>query len=103
MNHTGPGGTNTPLDAVLNLSTHHRGHEEFYASAPRELAVTRRSAAELVSRAADLSSDSAGLVNDNERRWRVFHDRMASIVERHRSADPSGTIGPGPVPRTDAA
>jgi hypothetical protein len=34
------------------------------------------SAAELVSRAADLFSDSAGLVHDNERRWREFRRRV---------------------------
>jgi hypothetical protein len=38
------------------------------------------SAAELVDRAADLLSDSAGLVHDNERRWRVFHQRVESLV-----------------------
>jgi hypothetical protein len=38
------------------------------------------SAAELINRAADLCSDSAGLVNDNERRWRVFRERVTEIV-----------------------
>ena len=38
------------------------------------------SAAEVVSRAADLCSDSAGLVHDNERRWRVFRARVAEVV-----------------------
>jgi len=38
------------------------------------------SAAELLNRAADLSSESATLVNDNERRWRVFRQRVAEIV-----------------------
>lgn len=37
------------------------------------------SAAELISHAADLSSDSAGLVHDNERRWRSFRERVAAI------------------------
>jgi hypothetical protein len=41
------------------------------------------SAAELINRAADLCSDSAGLVNDNERRWRVFRHRVNEIVETH--------------------
>jgi hypothetical protein len=35
---------------------------------------------EMVNRAADLCSDSAGLVNDNERRWRVFRHRVAEVV-----------------------
>jgi hypothetical protein len=37
-------------------------------------------AAELISRAADLLSESAGLVHDNERRWRVFHDRVTRLL-----------------------
>jgi hypothetical protein len=38
------------------------------------------SAAELISHAADLCSDSAGLVHDNERRWRTFRQRVTSLV-----------------------
>jgi hypothetical protein len=37
------------------------------------------SAAELISHAADLCSDSAGLVHDNERRWRTFRQRVAAL------------------------
>jgi len=37
------------------------------------------SAAELINHAADLSAASAILVHDNERRWRVFHDRVERI------------------------
>jgi hypothetical protein len=43
-------------------------------------------AAELISHGADLCSDSAGLVHDNERRWRVFRERV-------QSTDPSGAEG----------
>jgi hypothetical protein len=39
------------------------------------------SAAEIIARAADLCSDSAGLVHDNERRWRVFRARVAEVVD----------------------
>ena len=39
-------------------------------------------AAELIDRAADLLSDSAGLVHDNERRWRAFRARVAAIVDQ---------------------
>jgi hypothetical protein len=48
------------------------------------------SAVEMIDRASDLLSDSAGLVNDNERRWRVFHARVASLMEElaHREDDP---------------
>jgi len=38
------------------------------------------SATELIDRAADLLSDSAGLVHENERRWRVFRRRVEGIV-----------------------
>ena len=38
------------------------------------------SAAELVAHAADLSSESAGLVHGNERRWRVFHERVGQLL-----------------------
>ena len=38
------------------------------------------SAAELISHAADLCSDSAGLVHDNERRWRVIRQRVSEIL-----------------------
>jgi hypothetical protein len=48
-----------------------------------EAAVPRRlySATELMARAADLLSDSAGLVHDNERRWRTFRARVMTIEE----------------------
>jgi hypothetical protein len=38
------------------------------------------SAAELISHAADLCSDSAGLVHDNERRWRTFRQRVGDVL-----------------------
>jgi hypothetical protein len=44
----------------------------------RTYARLLHSAAELIDRAADLLSDSAGLVHDNERRWRIFHERVAT-------------------------
>ena len=47
---------------------------------PRQSAGIVRSAAELIDRATDLCSDSAGLVNDNERRWRVFRERVGQIT-----------------------
>lgn len=40
------------------------------------------SAAELLARAADLLSESAGLVHDNERRWRVFHRCVSEVVDK---------------------
>jgi hypothetical protein len=38
------------------------------------------SAAEMIDHAADLFSEFAGIVHDNERRWRVFHDRVQHVV-----------------------
>jgi hypothetical protein len=45
------------------------------------------SAAEMIGHVADLFSEFAGLVHDNERRWRVFRDRVqefADELERQR-------------------
>lgn len=39
------------------------------------------SASELINRAADLVAESAVLVHDNERRWRVFRARVAAVAE----------------------
>ena len=41
------------------------------------------SAAEMISHAADLCSDSAGLVHDNERRWRTFRHRVGQVLADH--------------------
>ncbi len=49
-------------------------------SGPRVTPARLYSAAEVISHAADLCSDSAGLVHDNERRWRTFRDRVRSVV-----------------------
>jgi hypothetical protein len=38
------------------------------------------SAGEMISHAADLCSDSAGLVHENERRWRTFRRRVAEVL-----------------------
>jgi hypothetical protein len=38
------------------------------------------SAAEMIDYAADLLSDFAGIVHDNERRWRVFRNRAEQIA-----------------------
>lgn len=37
-------------------------------------------AAELIDRAADLVAESAALVHDNERRWRVFRERVQALT-----------------------
>jgi hypothetical protein len=41
------------------------------------------SAAELVNRAADMASESASLVHDNERRWRVYHRRVQQVLAEY--------------------
>jgi hypothetical protein len=46
---------------------------------PRRSPRLLHSAVELIDHAADLLSDSAGLVHDNERRWRTFHQRVIEI------------------------
>jgi hypothetical protein len=46
--------------------------------APRRL----HDAAEVISRAADLCCESAELVHDNERRWRVFRARVDELVQK---------------------
>ena len=38
------------------------------------------SVAELLGHAADLAAESAALVHDNERRWRVFRERAAGLA-----------------------
>lgn len=38
-------------------------------------------AAELINRASDLAAESAELIHDNERRWRVFRDRVHEISD----------------------
>jgi hypothetical protein len=47
-----------------------------------------RSAAELIARAADLLGESAGLVQDNERRWRLFHERVAALLAAQPTPPP---------------
>jgi hypothetical protein len=42
-------------------------------------------AAELVYRAADMASESASLTHDNERRWRVYHQRVQQVLAESRA------------------
>jgi hypothetical protein len=56
----------------------------------RRAAAYLHSAGELVNRAADLCSESAGLVNDNERRWRVTRQRIAEVVGTDALASADG-------------
>ena len=46
------------------------------------------SAAELISHAADLCSASAGLVHDNERRWRTFRQRVSELTAASQNGAP---------------
>ena len=69
---------------------------EFTPSALRQDFESRRvsprllhSAFELIAHAADLLSDSAGLVHDNEPRWRRFRARVDEVVRELDSSDDS--------------
>jgi hypothetical protein len=59
------------------------------------------SAAEMIDHAADLLSDFAGLVHDNERRWRVVRSRVEELVadastEREATEDGRDVLEPRP-------
>ncbi|MGZ4472308.1 MAG: hypothetical protein ACXVEU_10585 [Nocardioidaceae bacterium] len=71
-------------------------HVEFTPSALRADLAGRKvsvgllySAAELISHAADLSSESAGLVHDNERRWRTFRQRVNDVLAAAQDGVPT--------------
>ena len=51
-------------------------------------------AAEVISRAADLCCESAELVHDNERRWRVSRERTEQVV-RAMTADEKTSLPAG--------
>ena len=48
------------------------------------------SACELIDHACDLTAASAALVHENERRWRIFRERVEQLV---RSAEPKPAVG----------
>ncbi|SDL88111.1 hypothetical protein SAMN05660642_01116 [Geodermatophilus siccatus] len=59
-------------------------------------------AAEVVSRAADLCCESAELVHDNERRWRVTRGRIEEVVQAMASGgDPASPRGADGEPRRE--
>ena len=77
----------TVTGAVLDRAADVLEHVDFAPAALRaDLAAARvsvgrvYSAAEMISHAADLCSESAGLVHGNERRWREFRLRVADLV-----------------------
>lgn len=83
---------NTVMSHLLNRAADILEHIDFSPAALRaDLAAGRTSvglaysAAEMISHAADLCSDSAGLVHDNERRWRTFRLRVAEILAAPQS------------------
>lgn len=59
---------------------------------PRTYPRYLHSASELLDHAADLASQSALSVHDNERRWRVFRSRVEAVVTELSKAGP--TAGP---------
>jgi hypothetical protein len=50
-------------------------------------------ASELIDRAADLASESACLVHDNERRWRIFRKRVQQVMD--------GSLDRGTAPESE--
>ena len=66
--------------------------------APRRLYA----AAEVVSRAADLCCESAELVHDNERRWRITRERTAQLVEAITAGEATAVPAPRADPGTSA-
>ena len=59
----------TPAGLRADLANRHASARRLY------------SAAEMIDRAADLFSEFAGLVHDNERRWRVFRARVQHYAD----------------------
>jgi hypothetical protein len=57
------------------------------------------SACELLDHAADLAAHSSTLTHENDRRWRVFHDRVRSLVEQ----SPNASNGTDPAPGGNGA
>ena len=89
---------NTLIAQLLDRAAVMLDHVDFAPAALRaDLAgarvVPRRlySAAELIDRAADLLSESAGLVHDNERRWRAFRSRVEELVAVGHAAHGDGS------------
>jgi hypothetical protein len=71
---------------------------DFTPAAVREdLAGERRdsrllfSACELLDHAADLAAHSATLTHENDRRWRIFHDRVRALGVHERSEQVPGS------------
>ena len=78
---------NSVQSRVLDRAADILEHVDFTPSALRaDLAGDRvaagllYSAAEMIAHAADLCSESAGLVHDNERRWRTFRRRVGEVL-----------------------
>jgi hypothetical protein len=61
------------------------------------------SAAEMLNHAADLFSESAGLDNDNERRWRTFRSRVLELLGRRAPVEGRVHAGGAQPPPGDSA
>jgi len=89
-------GMNTIIASVLDRAADVLDSVDFSPAALRadiagDRVAPRRlySAAEMIGHAADLYSDSAGLVHSNERRWRIFRSCVLPLL-----GDASGDAGP---------
>ena len=93
---------NTVMSRLLDRAADILEHVDFspaglradLADAQTSVSLTY-SAAELISYAADLCCDSAGLVHENERRWRIFRRRVAELLagQEGPSTDEEATTG----------
>jgi hypothetical protein len=76
----------SPREQAVNVQRHSRAD-----LAGNRVTVGRLySVAEMLDHAADLLSDYAGLVHDNERRWRVFHGGGANLESMDQYAKQLG-------------
>jgi hypothetical protein len=62
---------------------------------PRTAPAYLYSAAELINHAADLSAASSVLTHQNERRWRIFHQRIAQITRPASDPDAGAELPSG--------
>ena len=84
------------IDRALDLV----GRVEFTPAALRDDLASNRdaprylfAASELIDHAADLLAQSSVITRDNERRWRVFHERVREVTDTTREATPAPPLG----------
>ena len=73
-------GTTVVVGRLLDLAADVLDRMDAEATAGARTPRLLHSAGELIARAADLLGELAGLVQENERRWRVFTDRVTVLL-----------------------